>query len=130
MQNLFIVFSLIIVCACGAYAQEASAANGAADKAAKGAVSAKAAPLKPLTLTQEQLTRLVDAQRTLQLAQAQVEKAQIQIDSLIKGFRLEFVDLGFDLKRYEPDLRVIDQQRGQFGFLPKPEPAKEAKPDK
>jgi len=142
MRNSFIAFSFIVAFSVAALAQEPAATNGAAEKVAKRAETSKPAatpkpgPLKPLTLTQEQLTRLANAQKNLQLAQAQVENAQMTIDNLIKTFRLEFVDMGFDVKRYDPDLRVIDQQRGQLGFTPKPEPepapapAKETKPEK
>lgn len=101
--------------------------------AAPGQKTEKAIPespklLPPLVLTKDQVERLADAERTRQLARAQLQAAQnlvdkidAQIDGLIKEFQIE---LRLDPARYERDLRVIDQQKNSFGFFPKAESKK------
>ena len=131
MKNIFQILALLVIAASGAYAQDTGAvANGkslsvAADEAAKAKTNA------PLILTKDQVERLADAEKTRQLARAQLQAAQnlldkieAQIDSLIKEFQIE---LKLDPAKYERDLRVIDQQRNAFGFFPKPEPKQEAR---
>ena len=118
-KTLLSVLTIIIILTGAAYAQ-------APEKQEE-----KSKPLAPLLLTREQLERLADAEKTRQLARAQLEAAQnlmdkiaAQIDGLIKEFQIE---LRLDPAKYERDLRVIDQQKNAYGFLPKAEPKAEPK---
>ena len=123
MNSILRALSLVVVLGSAAYAQQP------APQGKQPAPSVdQAKPRAPLVLTKEQVERLADAEKTREIVKAQLQAAQLmlekinaQIDGLIKDFQIE---LGLDPAKYDRDLRVLDQQKNVFGFLPKAEEQK------
>lgn len=90
------------------------------------AVAQDAKQPAPKPLTPQQVSQLGEAEKTLAVAQAEaataaerVAKIQAQIQILIRNF---FIENGVDGKKYDSQLKVIDEKAGAIGFLPKPTP--------
>lgn len=133
MKRIFHTLALVILAGSAAYAQQPAAPSQPERAPANGAAQSPERPklLAPLLLTKDQVERLADAEKTRQLARAQLQAAQnlldkidAQIDGLIKEFQIE---LRLNPAKYERDLRVIDQQTNRFGFFPKSEQKAEPK---
>lgn len=87
------------------------------------AVAQDAKQPAPKLLTPQQVSQLAEAEKTLAIAQAEaalaaerVAKLQAQIQILVREF---FIQNGIDGKRYDTQLKVIDEKSGQIGFQPK-----------
>jgi hypothetical protein len=123
--------TLLLIIALGVSVTALAQQPAAKPKEAPQAPTAEAPKsMKPLLLTKEQVERLADAEKTRQIVRYQLEaiqnlmgKINAEIDGMVKDFQ---IDLGFDPAKYERDLRLLDQQRNIFGFLPKAEPPKPA----
>ncbi|HMV47619.1 MAG TPA: hypothetical protein PLD20_01025 [Blastocatellia bacterium] len=111
MKRLILVLIFVLALAAAAVAQDKSQSQ----------------PPAPQPLTPQQVQQLAEAEKTLSVAQAEataaqerVAKIQAQIQSLVKTF---FIENGVDGKKYDSQLKLIDERAGTIGFLPKSPPA-------